>query len=236
VVLVRIAGYLRVSTDLQAEKGYGLTVQRSEITSWAKARGHRIALWATDEGVSGTSELDARDGLLEAVAAVRSGEVQGIAVYKLDRLARDLMVQETILADVRKAGGEVFSTMAGEAAYLGDDPNDPTRKLIRQVLGAVAEYERALVRLRLRSGKMAKRAKGGYIGGTVPYGFRIADDGTVIADDHEQATIARARSLHAEGFSLRAIGTRLKAEGMHPRKAEAEWMPSTVRTLVTAPA
>jgi DNA invertase Pin-like site-specific DNA recombinase len=125
--------------------------------------------------------------------------------------------------------------MAGEAAYLGDDPNDPTRKLIRQVLGAVAEYERALVRLRLRSGKMAKRAKGGYIGGTVPYGFRIADDGTVIADENEQATIARAKSLHAEGLSLRAIGARLKAEGMHPRKAEAEWMPSTVRTLVTAP-
>ena len=60
-------------------------------------------------------------------------------VYRLDRLARDLIVQETVLAEVKRLGGEVFSTSAAEAGYLSDDPDDPSRKLIRQVLGAVAE-------------------------------------------------------------------------------------------------
>jgi DNA invertase Pin-like site-specific DNA recombinase len=69
-------------------------------------------------------------------------------------------------------GGELFSTSAAEAGYLPDDPDDPSRTLVRQVLGAVSQYERSMIALRLRSGRKRKSEKGGYAYGSPPYGFR----------------------------------------------------------------
>jgi DNA invertase Pin-like site-specific DNA recombinase len=69
----------------------------------------------------------------------------------------------------------VFSTAGGEAD-LRDDDADPSRKLVRRILGAVAEYERELLLLRLRRGRQLKAARGGYAGlGSPPYGWRAED-------------------------------------------------------------
>ncbi len=127
---MRAAAYLRVSTDTQAGHGLGL------------------------------DGLDSREALPDAVAEVRAGRAAGLVVYRLDRLARDLILQETLLAEIAAAGGQVFSTMPGEQAVIEDDPDDPSRRLIRQVLGAVAEYERSLIRLRLRNGRRRKAERG----------------------------------------------------------------------------
>src|SRR5262249_30714080 len=151
--------YLRVSTDTQAE-GLGLDVQKAAITEWAEAREYEIAAEFTDAGVSGSNGLDSRAGLANALTLLRSNDADGIIVYRLDRLARDLIIQEQLLAEARQHGWHVFSTSTSEAAYLEDDPGDPSRKMIRQVLGAVAEYERSMIALRLRSGR-ARKAQGG---------------------------------------------------------------------------
>src|ERR1700722_3717783 len=135
---MKIAAYLRVSTGRQAEEGSGLDVQDEAVRAWAKANGHRLVAVVRDEGISGTKELEDRPGLIEVFDLVRNGTVKGVCVYKLDRLARDLIVHEQLLAEVRRLGGEVWSTSAGEASYLSDDPDDPSRKLIRQILGRVA--------------------------------------------------------------------------------------------------
>jgi hypothetical protein len=65
----------------------------------------------------------------------------------------DLIVQEQILAAIRRLGGEPFTCSAAEAGYVTDDPDEPSRKLIRQVLGAGSEYERSMVSLRLLAGR-----------------------------------------------------------------------------------
>jgi DNA invertase Pin-like site-specific DNA recombinase len=229
---VKVAAYLRVSTDLQAEKGLGLDVQREAIKQWAKSNGHRIVLWASDEGVSGSNGLDSRVGLLDAMSAVKNDGVGAICVYRLDRLARDLIVQETLLAEVWRAGGRVFSTSPSEDAYL--DPSgaesDPSRKLIRQVLGAVAEYERSMIRLRMRSGKQRKAVAGGWLGGVPPLGWR-AEGGELVEDEDEQAVRARILTLRAEGKSLREIGKGLDAEGLRPKRGGA-WHPEKVRAVL----
>lgn len=229
----RLAAYLRVSTDLQAEKGHGLGVQRAAIKDWAKQHGHVIALWASDQGTSGSAPLEAREGLLEAIGAVKAGDASGIVVYRLDRLARDLMVQETILADLRRGGGDLYSTSAGEQDFLTDDEADPSRKLIRQILGAVAEYERAMIRLRLRAGKHAKRAQGGYIGGKIPIGYRLTDDGLLVIDEAEQQAIRRMRELRSQGSTIRGIRDALSADGLYPRSG-GEWSLSVISSLVAA--
>jgi DNA invertase Pin-like site-specific DNA recombinase len=143
-----------------------------------------LVLWARDEGVSGSNGLDTRDGLADALEALKSRQAGGLIVYRLDRLARDLVLQEQLLADIRRMGAEVFSTSSAEASYLTDDPDDPSRKLIRQVLGAVNEYERAMIALRLRSGRRKKHDNGGYAYGSPPYGWRAV--GRELAEDPEE--------------------------------------------------
>ncbi|MDP9387297.1 MAG: recombinase family protein [Actinomycetota bacterium] len=143
---MRVVGYVRVSTDRQVEDGAGLEVQWRAVRAWCRAHGHRLVALVADEGVSGT--LADRPALAEALALLREGTARGLVVHRLDRLARDLIVQEQLLAELWRMDTTVSSTSSAQDAYLSDDPADPSRRLIRQVLGAVSDYERAMVRLR----------------------------------------------------------------------------------------
>lgn len=139
-------------------------------------------------------------------------------------------MQETLLAEVRRLGGEVFSMSAAEAGYLSDDPDDPSRKLIRQVLGAVAEYERSMIALRLRSGRKRKAKDGGYAYGAPPFGFRVVD-GELVPDESEQDTLSRARKLQRSGASIRAIAATLTSEGRRTKRG-TRWHPTTVARVL----
>jgi DNA invertase Pin-like site-specific DNA recombinase len=229
---MKVAAYLRVSTDRQAEHGRGLEVQEQAIKAWAKAQCHKVVRWDSDEGVSGSHGIDQRDGLLDALGALQAGEVGGIVVYRLDRLARDLIVQESLLSEIWRAGGTAFSTAAAEDAYLAPDTNgdDPSRALIRQILGAVSQYERGMVRLRMRSGKQRKAEQGGYIGGAPPLGFR-ASRGALVPEADEQAVALRILTLRSEGSSLRQICETLSDEGLPPKRG-GRWHPQTVSSVL----
>ncbi len=228
---MKLVAYLRVSTDKQAEQGQGLDVQEQAIRKWARARGHRITLWTRDEGISGSNGLDTRIGLAEALAAVRDREVGALIVYRLDRLARDLTLQESLLAEIRRTGLELFSTSDAEAEFLVDDPDDPSRKMIRQVLGAVNEFERSMIALRLRSGRRRKAEKGGFAYGSPPFGFR-AEDGELIPIPDEIDTVDMIRELHGEGRSLREIGIALETAGRPTKRGGTRWHPTTVRSVL----
>ena len=112
----------------------------------------------------------------------------------------------------------MFTTSAGEAGYLTDDPDDPSRRLIRQVLGAVSEYERSMIALRLRAGRRRKAEKGGYAYGSPPLGWR-AERGELVVDDVEAEALARMAELRDDGASLREIATVLTEEGHGPSGA-----------------
>ncbi len=228
---MKLAAYVRVSTDRQAEEGLGLDVQRAAVETWAKENGHKVTLWAADEDVSGANGLDQREGLLDALEALKAEPAAGLVVYRLDRFARDLMVQEMVLSELRRLGVEVFSTSPGEAAYLSDEPDDPSRKFIRQVLGAVAEYERAMIALRLRSGRRAKAERGGFAYGSPPFGYR-AEGGELVPDEGEQAVIARIAQLRHDGASLHKIAETLTTDGYPPRRS-ARWHVESVRRIVS---
>ncbi|MGI8520270.1 MAG: recombinase family protein [Actinomycetota bacterium] len=168
-------------------------------------------------------------GLGEALAKIKEGSADGLVVYRLDRLARDLIIQETILGQLRRMGAAVFTTSEAEQGYLEDDPQDPSRKLIRQVLGAVSEYERAMISLRLRSGRMRKAELGGFAYGAPPFGYR-AEDGVLVCEPSEQAAARRITELRAAGRSFREIAAALTAEG-HRTKTGKTWWPQTVARI-----
>jgi DNA invertase Pin-like site-specific DNA recombinase len=221
---MKVTAYLRTSTESQEE---GLQTQRAEIKRWAKANGHTITDWFTDEGKSGSNGLESRLGLAGALAS----HPEALVVYKLDRLARDLVIQETVLGQAKRQGTRVFSTLATEDAYLEDDPKDPTRKLIRQVLGAVADYDRAMIRLRMEAGANRKKAAGGYAGGGIPYGYR-SQDGHLVRYPEEAKALALMKRLQGEGKSLREIARELDARGLAPRKGST-WHPYSVNRILS---
>lgn len=230
---VRVVGYVRVSTDRQVDAGAGLDVQRQAVRAWCREHGHRLVATVADEGVSGT--LTDRPALAEALALLRERKAGAVVVHRLDRLARDLVLQEQLLAECWRMGADVCSTSAGEDAYLCDDPADPSRRLIRQILGAVSDYERAMVRLRLETGRRHKAAAGGYAYGAPPFGYR-AEHGQLVARPDEQQALALIAELHraqlvAGATSVREIAAALTAAGHRPRRG-SYWHPGVVARIV----
>jgi DNA invertase Pin-like site-specific DNA recombinase len=230
LVVANLAAYLRVSTEAQAEQGLGLDIQREAVTGWAKSTGHKLTSILVEQGVSGAKELEQRPSLIEAFELLRRQRISGIVVMRLDRLARDLILQEQLLAEVRRLGGTTYSTSSGEQGYLEDDPRDPSRKLIRQVLGAVSEYERSMITLRLASGRARKAQLGGYAYGAPPFGSRV-EAGQLVPDESEAAALGLIRQMHGQNASLRAIGEALHAAGHRPKRGD-RWHPQTIARIV----
>lgn len=225
---MNLVAYLRVSTEGQAEDGYGLDVQRNAIGRWAKVHGHRIVRWCSDAGVSGAVDALDREGLSCVLETVETGEAVGVVVAKLDRLARRLTVQEAALALVWRMGGTLFSVESGEVTR--DDPDDPMRTAMRQMMGVFAELERATIAKRMRDGRRIKRELGGYIGGAPPLGFR-AEGRELVRAEAEAVVVERIVTLRADRASLRAICDRLNAEGMATKRG-GRWQPNSVARVL----
>jgi DNA invertase Pin-like site-specific DNA recombinase len=215
-----------VSTTEQVS-GFGLDIQETAIRGFCTANGLRLVEVCRDEGASGSNGLESRIGLGEALARLKAGEASKLVVYRMDRLARDLILQETLVERLREQGTPVLSASEPD---LDTDSDDPTKVLIRQIVGAVSQYERAVIRGRMMAGKAAKAAQGGFTGGRPPYGFRI-EAGELRPHHDEQEVIALVGRLHADGMSLRAIGDELDRLGVRPRGG-ARWHPTTVQRIV----
>lgn len=230
---MRVVGYVRVSSRNEQHQKDSDPEQERTIRAWCKANGHRLVAVYRDVGVSGANGLDQREGLPDAEAAIQAGDADGLVVRELDRLHRDMLIQEQVLADLWRIRPEVevFSTKPGEQQNLQrDDPSDPSRRMIRQILGAVAEYVRAQTVARLRAGKRRKREAGGYIGGQPAFG-RVAVDKALVDDDAERATIRRLLELERGGLSLRQMAAVLEAENRTAKRG-GRWHPQTVRRVL----
>lgn len=228
---MRLVGYVRVSSTGQAVDGYGLDVQEKSLRSWAKANGHRLVGIERDEGVSGATDATDRKGLSAALLAVAEGRADGLLIPRLDRLARALTVQEAALAIIWRAGGKVFSADSGEV--LQDDPDDPMRTALRQVVGVFAELDRRMVVKRMRDGRAAKASTGKKAVGAYAYGYAGSGKGRsrdAAPDPAEQSAVARIVELRREGRSFRQIAATLDAEGLKPRRAQS-WSAMTVSKI-----
>jgi DNA invertase Pin-like site-specific DNA recombinase len=203
--MTKAFAYLRVSGKGQVE-GDGFPRQLAAIKAYAAQHEIRLSRVFREEGVSGAKELENRPALLDLMTALHSNGVRLVLVEKLDRLARDLMVQETIIGDLRRNGFNLIS--ATEPDLLQDDPS---RKLMRQIFGAIAEYEKTMIVLKLRGARARQKAKMGRCEGAKPFGTRSG----------EQAAIERMKALRASGMGFDRIAAVLNAEGVRPRRGSA---------------
>jgi DNA invertase Pin-like site-specific DNA recombinase len=211
--------YLRVSGKGQVN-GDGFPRQRDAIGRYAKAHSIEVVDEYRDEGVSGTKDLDDREGLSDLMARIRANGVRLVLVQRADRLARDLMVSEVLLAEFRRLDVAVIAADSGTDLTAGDD--DPTRVLIRQVLGAVAQFEKSVIVAKLRAARLRKRKATGRCEGRKPYGTKPG----------EAAVLERMRQLarkprRAKRLSFDAIAAALNAEGCPSRSGKA-WAGPTI--------
>lgn len=223
---LRVVAYLRRS---RWDDGYGLASQETEIIAWAARHEHQIVETFTDNGKSGTLPETRRPGLHDALQAVKEGRADGIVAHSQDRLARALHVQEAVLASVWEYGGRVFTVLDGE--ILRDDPDDPMRTFIRQVMAAVSELHVRQNVANMRRGKREKARQGGYVGGfSNRYGYRVLD-GEYVPFPEEQEVIKRARQLRLkEGKTLQQIADLFNSEGVTTRVG-GSWHPNSVRRI-----
>jgi DNA invertase Pin-like site-specific DNA recombinase len=135
---LRVSGKGQVDCD-------GFTRQLKAIRDYAAAHDIKVVNIYREEGVSGSKESADRLAWSELMTALHANGVRVVIIERLDRLARDLMVQETIIADLRKYGFELVSVAEPDLMA-----NDPTRILVRQMMGAVAQYEKSQIVLKLR--------------------------------------------------------------------------------------
>ena len=192
--------YVRVSSVVRADQEPSAQEQERAITSRFK-----VLETYRDAGVSGANGIDSRVGLPIALERIRSGDADCLVLHRLDRLARELTVQEAILAQVWSLGATVW-TVDGEIKR--DDPDDPMRTAMRQMMGVFSQLERSMAILRLRGGKRAKVSAGGYVGGNVRYGSEVIEsDYAPVAD--EQQAIRTMRRLHKAGKSWREVASYL---------------------------
>lgn len=162
-------GYLRVSTEEQANSGLGLEAQRETIQRYADAHGWDV-IWYVDEGLSAKS-LD-RPQLQAALTRLhvlpKRRDIDGIVVAKLDRLSRSVHDFSGILklAATRK--------WAVVAIDLGVDTSTPTGKLVANVMMSVAEWEREVIGERTSAAMQAAKRQGRHMGrvSTLPSGTR----------------------------------------------------------------
>ena len=149
-----------------------------------------------------------------------------LLVAKRDRLARDVVVGAVIERLVERQGARV---LAADGTGNGEGPE---HQLMRHLVNALAEYEALVIAARTRAALAVKKARGERVG-SVPYGFRVTDDGILEPDDDEQEMVAVARRLRERGLSLRAIDRELRARGHLPRNGRA-WHVQTLATIVRA--
>jgi DNA invertase Pin-like site-specific DNA recombinase len=205
--------YVRVSGKGQAD-GDGPERQRQSIARFAKSAGIVVLEEFQDLGVSGTRELSDRDGLAKLLDRLESNGVRTVIVERADRLARQLMVQEVIVAQFAKIGARILTS---DGIDLTSPDDGPTRNLVRQILGAVSEFEKNVLVLKLRAARERKRARGERVEGVKPYGHHPA----------EASLIDRIKALHRKPPKGRRatyaeIAAQLNAEG-HRNRSGGDW-------------
>ena len=221
-------GYIRVSTETQAEKGGGLSVQTDAINDYAKKNGITIDRIFTDAGISGTKETrPALDELL--LETITEGDV--IIVHNTSRLWRSIFAQATVMKAIMDVKADIVSI---------DEPTfnvykymtDPDNFMISSMMGMLDQWERMTITRKLARGRTTKASRGDKPAGNTPLGYRYSDDKKSVIIVEEEAKIVRMIFTEAQkGKSLQQIADYLNAQGLTSRKGTA-WSSGTVARIV----
>lgn len=222
---LRAVAYIRCSTDEQA---LSPKAQADAILHWCKIQGMELIESFIDQGVSGGSEVADRPGLLACIDAMTRLDAGILAVVRRDRLTRDVIVGATIERLVERQGGRVRSTDG-----VGEGQG-PEAALLRTMVDAFSQYERALIVARTRSALAVKKGRGERVGG-IPWGYSLGSDGVqLIRCESDWRMIKRIAAMRRRGQSLRRIAANLTKARAKTKMGSTKWFVESVRLALQA--
>jgi DNA invertase Pin-like site-specific DNA recombinase len=201
--LTKAVAYFRTSstTNVGDEKDT-LKRQREAVTAYAKSAGYEIIAEYRDDGVKGADAVDGRPGFAAMLQHIAGNGVRTIIVETASRFARDLITQETGFSFLQGLGVALIAADSPDA-FLEDTP---TAVLIRQVLGAVAQFEKAALVAKLRGARERKRRETGKCGGRKSYAERNPEMVALAKKLARYPVNGRKRSLRDVAAELEKMG------------------------------
>jgi site-specific DNA recombinase len=220
---MKTIGYVRVSTERQAERGSSLEAQAEKIRAMALVQGVELADIIVESGESAKS-LN-RTGMSQLLAMVEAGKVKAVIVAKLDRLTRSVKDLCELLERFERKGVALVSV----AESL--DTGSAAGRLVLNIMAAVSQWEREAIGERTKDALSHKRSHGQRVG-NIAFGYRLAADGLHLeVDPGEQGALAEIRRLRGQGATLRGIAATLNQGPLRTRRGTA-WRLESVARIV----
>lgn len=210
---MRVGIYIRVSTDEQVD-GFSLSAQQSRCEALAIAKGWDVGQIYSDLARSGK---DLKRPQYEAmIKDLEAGLIQGVIIFKLDRLSRSPKDTYSIIEQFNKSKWALCSVSESL------DISSPAGVMLVQVLASFAQYERATIKARMVEGFEEKRKQGGKVGGDEAglFGYK-REKGVIVIDEAEAQVIRKIFQLRKEGKTQQAIADILKSENAIQRKSKS---------------
>src|SRR5215218_9678408 len=198
-----VYAYTRVSTGRQADEGESLGAQQRRVDGYAQMNDMRVDRHFVERGVSGSVPLAERPQGAALLGLVKPGDV--IITPKLDRCFRSALDALDVLQRLKEGGVSLHMIDLG-----GDVTGNGISKLLFTILSAVAEAERDRIRERISDVKRDQRQRGRYLGGKVPFGYRVDADGALIEFEEEQTAVREMVALRSQRTPLRTVAAHMK--------------------------
>ncbi len=224
---IRVAIVTRISTD-EVNQPYSLEAQTKGLEAFVLSQpGQVITHRFVDQTSGATLE---RPGLQAALEAAKAGAFDVLLVYRIDRLTRSIVGLMTIVEALDAAG------VALRSATEPIDTHGPVGRMLLQLLGIFAEFERSLLIDRITKGFERKAARGEWLGGPGPFGYRVdAATKTLVPDPTEAATVRRIFAAYAdEHLGATALANHLNGAGLRNR-GDRLWSNQTVLRVLRNP-
>jgi DNA invertase Pin-like site-specific DNA recombinase len=216
--MTKAVAYLRRSGALESDS---FPRQRETIQHYADANDIEILEWFEDGHVRGVTEFKDRQGLASCMARCETNGVRLVLVEISDRLARDTVVFELIIREFQRLKVQVISASGGLDLTAGTDQN-PTAKLVRQILACVAEFDRSVIVLKLRAARERQRANGQRCEGRKPYGIKVG----------EAEILTTILNMKAGGYSAEEIARGLNCNEIKTRYGKP-WSAGTISKILS---
>ena len=208
-------GYIRVSTQQQAEEGVSLEAQRTRIEAWCVANDYELTNVYCDSGISGTKSD--RPELLAALK--QTTKDTALVCYSLSRLTRSTKDMLQLSEELNSKGANLVSLTEKI------DTTTAAGKMLFRMLAVLNEFERDQIAERTKAALSHKKANGEAYNHS-PFGYQREGD-KLVKDVAEAKTIALIKRKRIQGASIRDIVEELNSKGIKPKKAN-KWNPSSV--------
>lgn len=206
---LRAAIYVRYSSENQRD-GYSVEYQLEECQSYINSQGYDFIKSYIDEAVSGKSTKD-RNAFFELLADVKKGLYDVVIVYKYSRFARNLMEATLYRQQIEKNGAKLVSAMERI------DDSTPEGRMMRNIIMTMDEYYSDNLSTFVQSSMYTAAKSGKYLGGILPYGFKVNEENKFIENKEEADIVRRIFDLKIAGMSAIEIVRTLHADGLRSR-------------------